>query len=115
SLADIPIDQGLAVTGSVNQHGEIQPIGGVNEKIEGYFEVCKSRGLTGEQGVLIPHQNVQNLMLNDEVIEAVKDEKFHVYAVKTVEEGIELLTGRPAGELDEFGYYEAHTVFGEVA
>src|SRR5690606_24008763 len=83
SLADIPIDQGIAVTGSVNQKGEIQPIGGVNEKIEGFFDVCKSRGLTGSQGVIIPHQNVKNLMLKDEVIEAVREGKFHIYAIKS--------------------------------
>src|SRR5690625_412598 len=79
SLAEVPIDQGLAVTGSVNQWGEVQPIGGVNEKIEGFFEVCKKQGLTGTQGVLIPHQNVKHLMLKDEVIEAVEAGKFHIY------------------------------------
>lgn len=115
SLADVPIDQGLAVTGSVNQKGEVQPIGGVNEKIEGFYEVCKNKGLTGTQGVLIPHQNVKNLMLKDEVIEAVKEGNFHIYAVKTIEEGIEILTGMPAGDLDEFGRYEVESVFGKVA
>lgn len=111
SLAEVPIDQGLAVTGSVNQKGEIQPIGGVNEKIEGFFEVCKNKGLTGDQGVLIPHQNVQNLMLNDEVIEAVQAGTFHIYAVRTVEEGIEILTGMPAGA-ETFG---DDTIYGKVA
>lgn len=116
SLADVPIDQGLAVTGSVNQKGEIQPVGGVNEKIEGFFTVCKNKGLTGKQGVLIPHQNVQNLMLKDEVVGAVKEGKFHIYAVKTIEEGIELLTGIPAGEMDkESGEYEKNTVYWRVA
>jgi predicted ATP-dependent protease len=115
SLADIPIDQGLAVTGSVNQKGEIQPIGGVNEKIEGFYEVCKNKGFTGTQGVIIPHQNVKNLMLKDEVIETVKEGNFHIYAVKTIEEGIEILTGMPAGNLDEFGRYEVESVFGKVA
>src|SRR5699024_8645102 len=115
SLAEVPIDQGIAVTGSINQKGEIQPIGGVNEKIEGFFEVCKNKGLTGTQGVLIPHQNVKNLMLKDEVIEAVEAGKFHVYAVKTVEEGIEILTGKQAGEQDEFGHYQDDTIFGKVA
>lgn len=114
SLADVPIDQGLAVTGSVNQKGEIQPIGGVNEKIEGFFDVCKNKGLTGEQGVLIPHQNVQNLMLKDEVIEAVEGGNFHVYAVKTVEEGIEILTGMSAGEMNECGAYEENTLYQKV-
>lgn len=114
SLAKLPIIQGLAVTGSVNQKGEIQPIGGVNEKIEGFFKVCESKGLTGEQGVLIPHQNVKNLMLKDEVIDAVAEGRFHIYAVKTIEEGIELLTGIPAGTLDQDGYYADDTVFGKV-
>lgn len=113
SLAKLPIKQGLAVTGSVNQKGEIQPIGGANEKIEGFFKVCKSKGLTGEQGVLIPHQNVKNLMLKDEVIEAVAEGSFHIHAVKTIEEGIELLTGVPAGMLDTDDYEKA-TVFGKV-
>ncbi|MCR4441833.1 MAG: ATP-binding protein [Peptococcaceae bacterium] len=93
SLSGVPVKQGIAVTGSVNQKGAIQPIGGVNQKIEGFFQVCKIKGLTGEQGVIIPHQNIKNLMLDDEVIEAVKEGKFHVYAVKTIEEGIEILTG----------------------
>lgn len=115
SLAEVPIDQGLAVTGSVNQHGEIQPIGGVNEKIEGFFEVCKKQGLTGTQGVLIPHQNVQNLMLRNEVIEAVKLGQFHIYAIKTVEEGIELLTGLNAGKCNDDGEYEAGTLYEKVA
>ncbi len=115
SLAEVPIDQGIAVTGSINQKGEIQPIGGVNEKIEGFYEVCKSKGLTGEQGVIIPHQNVKNLMLKDEVVEAVKEGKFHIYAIKTVEEGIEILTGIPAGKQDEYGVYEESTVFRKVA
>lgn len=114
SLAKVPIKQGLAVTGSVNQKGEIQPIGGANEKIEGYYKVCESKGLTGEQGVLIPHQNVKNLMLKDEVVEAVEAGRFHIYAVKTIEEGIELLTGVTAGEIDAEGNYEQESVFGKV-
>jgi ATP-dependent Lon protease len=97
SLADLPLRQDLAVTGSVNQHGEIQPIGGVNHKIEGFFDVCKARGLTGSQGVLIPKQNVQDLMLRHDVVEAVERGQFHVYALSTIDEGIELLTGMPAG------------------
>ncbi|ARD46963.1 ATP-binding protein [Sporosarcina sp. P33] len=115
SLAEVPIDQGLAVTGSVNQNGEIQPIGGVNEKIEGFYNVCKNKGLTGKQGVLIPHQNVKNLMLNDELIQAVRDGQFHIYKVQTIEEGIEILTGIPAGQPNEHGDYDKETVYGKVA
>ena len=113
-LADVPIRQDLAVTGSVNQNGIIQPIGGVNEKIEGFFEVCKLRGLTGSQGVLIPRLNVPDLMLKNAVIEAVRAGQFVVYAVERVEEGIEILTGMPAGERDSHGLYPAETVFGRV-
>ena len=100
SLSNIPISQGIAVTGSVNQKGEIQSIGGVNEKIEGFFDICKSNGLTGSQGVIIPEKNVQNLNLSDEIIEAVKNHEFHIYAVSHIEEGIEILTGVPAGHID---------------
>lgn len=110
SLADIPINQSIAVTGSVNQKGEIQPIGGVNEKIEGFFQICKMRGLNGEQGVIIPAQNVRNLHLNDDVIDAVKQEKFHIYAINTIEEGIEILTGVPAGKKDKNGNFPAGTI-----
>ncbi len=115
SLAELPIAQGIAVTGSVNQKGEIQPIGGVNEKIEGFFQVCQQKGLTGEQGVIIPRRNVKNLMLKDEVIDAVRAGTFHIYGVETVEEGIEILTGYPVGEIDDKGEYEENTVFGKVA
>ena len=115
SLSEVPINQGLAVTGSVNQYGEIQPIGGVNEKVEGFYNVCKNKGLTGTQGVLIPHQNVNNLMLDDEVIQSVRDGQFHIYRVRTIEEGIELLTGVPAGRADENGEYEPGTVYGKVS
>jgi len=104
SLSGIPIKQGIAVTGSVNQKGEIQPIGGVTEKIEGFFEVCKMQGLTGEQGVMIPHQNVRNLTLNSEIIQAVKDEKFHIYPVSTIDEGIEILTGVEIKDINELVY-----------
>ncbi|WZL72157.1 AAA family ATPase [Clostridiaceae bacterium 35-E11] len=114
SLSNVPIKQSIAVTGSVNQRGKIQPIGGVNEKIEGFFKVCKLKGLTGQQGVMIPHQNVKNLMLNDEVIHAVKNELFHIYAIKSVEEGIEILTGMPAGTKDENGEYPQNTIFYKV-
>src|SRR5699024_9262229 len=114
SLASVPIDQGIAVTGSVNQKGEIQPIGGVNEKVEGFYTVCKNKGLTGKQGVIIPHQNVKNLMLKDEVIEAVGAGKFYIYAVKTIEQGIEILTGMSAGIKDEHGSYEEGTIYKQV-
>ena len=110
SLSGIPINQSIAVTGSVNQKGQIQPIGGVNEKIEGYFQVCKLRGLDGSHGVMIPVQNVDNLQLSDEVIQAVKDKKFHIYAVSTIEEGIEVLTGVPAGKKDKNGHFPAGTI-----
>ena len=111
SLSGVPIKQGIAVTGSVNQKGEIQPIGGVNEKIEGFFQTCKARGLTGSEGVMIPHQNEVNLMLGDEVIEAVKNGKFHIYAVEKIEEGIEVLTGLEAGIKSENGDYPIGTLF----
>lgn len=114
SLADIPIRQGIAVTGSVNQKGKIQAIGGVNHKIEGFFEVCKSKGLTGRQGVIIPRSNVNNLMLKKEVVDAVKKGQFHIYRVATVEEGVEILTGVKSGTPDEEGNYPAETVFGRV-
>ena len=110
SLSGIPINQSIAVTGSVNQKGQIQPIGGVNEKIEGYFQVCKIRGLDGTHGVMIPVQNVDNLQLSDEIIEAVKNKKFHIYSVSTIEEGIEVLTGVPAGKKDKNGRFPAGTV-----
>jgi len=115
ALADAPIRQGLAVTGSVNQKGEIQPIGGVNQKIEGFYHVCKAKGLDGNQGVLIPSANIDNLMLCEEVVEAVRTRKFHVYAVSTVEEGIELLTGTPAGVPHDDGTYPEESIFGRVA
>lgn len=114
SLADVGIDQGLAVTGSVNQKGEIQPIGGVNEKIEGFFEVCQAAGLTGEQGVLIPHQNVKNLMLKQHVVESIKSGDFHIYAIRTIEEGIELLTGMRAGIKNSKGLFEEGTLYERV-
>jgi predicted ATP-dependent protease len=98
SLAGIPLSQSIAVTGSVNQRGEIQPVGGVNEKVEGFFDACRARGLTGRQGVLIPAANVRHLMLREDVVEAVRQGTFHIHAVSTVDEGLELLSGRPAGE-----------------
>ncbi len=114
ALSEIPLRQDIAVTGSVNQHGEIQPIGGVNEKIEGFFDVCKARGLTGAQGVMIPKINVPDLMLRRDVVDAVKKGKFHVWSVSTISEGIEILTGIRAGERDKKGAYPPGTVFGRV-
>lgn len=110
SLSEIPINQSIAVTGSVNQKGQIQPIGGVNEKIEGYFQICKMRGLDGSHGVMIPVQNVDNLQLSDEVVDAVKNKLFHIYSISTIEEGIEVLTGVPAGKKDKNGHFPAGTV-----
>ena len=107
SLSNVPINQSIAVTGSVNQNGEIQPIGGVNEKIEGFYQVCKMRGLDGNHGVMIPIQNVMNLNLSDE---AVKNEKFHIYAISSIDEGIEILTGVPAGKKDKFGHFPSGTI-----
>jgi len=110
SLSGLPLRQDLAVTGSLNQKGEIQPIGGVNEKIEGFFAVCRAKGLTGTQGVIIPYQNVSNLMLSEEVTQAVKNGQFHIYPIKTIDEGLEILTGVKAGERREDGSFEEGTV-----
>jgi lon-related putative ATP-dependent protease len=110
ALSGLPVKQNIAVTGSVNQKGEVQAIGGVNEKIEGFYEVCKLKGLTGQQGVMIPESNVQNLMLKEEVVEAVKAGKFNVFSVKTIDEGIELLTGRKAGVRREDGSFDEGSV-----
>ncbi len=110
ALSGVPIKQGIAVTGSVNQHGEVQAIGGVNEKIEGFFDVCRAKGLTGEQGVLIPKSNVQNLMLREDVVEAIRAKKFHIWAVSTIDEGIEILTGVSAGERGRDGKFPEGTV-----
>lgn len=114
AIGDIPLRQSLAVTGSVNQRGQVQAIGGVNEKIEGFFDICKARGLTGEQGVLIPASNVKHLMLRRDVVEAVENEQFHVYPVETIDQGIEILTGLPAGKRDDEGNYPPDTVNGTV-
>jgi predicted ATP-dependent protease len=110
SLSGLPLRQGIAVTGSVNQKGEVQPIGGVNQKIEGMFDVCRLLGLTGDQGVMVPVQNVRNLVLREDVVAAVKEGKFHIYAVKTIDEGMEILTGYPAGERQPDGSYPEGTV-----
>lgn len=114
ALARVPIRQGLAVTGSVNQHGQVQAIGGVNEKIEGFFDLCQARGLTGSQGVLIPTANVKHLMLREDVVTAVAAGQFAIYAVNNIDEGIELLTGIPAGDLDDDGSYPLDSINGRV-
>jgi lon-related putative ATP-dependent protease len=110
SLSGIPLAQSIAVTGSVNQHGQIQPVGGVNEKIEGFFDVCRTRGLSGRHGVVVPAANARHLMLRDDVVDAVREGRFNVWAVATVDEGLELLTGRPAGERGADGRFPAETV-----
>jgi lon-related putative ATP-dependent protease len=110
ALSELPVKQNLAVTGSVNQKGIVQAIGGVNEKIEGFFSTCKAKGLKGNEGVMIPSSNVQHLMLNEEVVEAVRQGKFHIYPVSTIDEGIEILTGVNAGQMKNDGTYEPGTV-----
>jgi len=110
SLSMVPIKQGIAVTGSVNQNGQIQPIGGVNQKIQGFFDLCKAKGLTGDQGVMIPARNVKNLMLRNDVVESVAAGQFHIYAVSTIDEGIEILTGIPAGKRMGGHPYEKGTI-----
>jgi ATP-dependent Lon protease len=114
SISGLPLRQDIAVTGSVNQKGEVQPIGGVNEKIEGFFDVCKAKGLTGKQGVMIPHLNIDDLMLRKDVVEAVKERKFRIYPVKTIDQGIEILTGVEAGEKLENGRFKEESVNGLV-
>ncbi|MBI2850088.1 MAG: AAA family ATPase [Chloroflexi bacterium] len=110
SLSGIPLKQNIAVTGSVNQQGELQAIGGVNQKIEGFFKVCQAKGLTGDQGVLVPEQNLRNLMLKEEVVDSVREGKFHIYSAKTIDEGMEILTGIPAGERRKDGAFPRDTV-----
>jgi predicted ATP-dependent protease len=114
SLSAFPIRQGIAVTGSVNQKGQVQAIGGVNQKIEGFFDVCCSKALTGDQGVMIPAANVKNLMLKKSVVDAVKEKQFTIWQVSTIAEGIEILTGKPAGKPDKSGNYPSATVYGQV-
>jgi len=114
AISGVPIRQSLAVTGSVNQHGKVQAIGGVNHKIEGFFDLCNARGLTGKQGVLIPASNVKHLMLRKDVIEAVSQNKFQIYPIETIDQGIEILTGIPAGEKDETGHYPDGTINARV-
>ncbi|MDX1670830.1 MAG: ATP-binding protein [Balneolaceae bacterium] len=115
AIGEIPLKQSFSVTGSVNQHGKVQPIGGVNEKIEGFFDICKERGLTGEQGVIIPASNRKNLMLREDVIDAVKADQFHIYTVETIDEGMELLTGMEMGEPDKEGNYPEGTINHKIA
>jgi lon-related putative ATP-dependent protease len=110
ALAEMPIKQSFAVTGSVNQYGQVQAIGGANEKIEGFFDICRAHGLTGEQGVLIPASNVKHLMLRHDVVEAVAAGQFHVFPVEMIDQGIEVLTGVPAGERDEHGAFPEGSV-----
>lgn len=110
AIAGVPLRQSLAVTGSVNQYGQVQAIGGVNEKVEGFFDICRARGLTGDQGVLIPQSNVKNLMLRRDVVEAVSKGQFHIYPVETIDQGLEILTGQPAGEPDEDGVYPPDSI-----
>ena len=114
ALARVPIKQSLAMTGSVNQHGESQAIGGVNEKIEGFFDICRARGLTGEQGVIIPAANEPHLMLRQDVVQAVREKQFHIYAIETVDQAIELLTGMPAGKRSKKGQFKPGTVNQQV-
>ncbi|MEX2615144.1 MAG: ATP-binding protein [Alphaproteobacteria bacterium] len=114
ALADTPIRQGFAVTGSVNQHGQVQAIGGVNEKIEGFFDVCRQGGLTGDQGVMIPASNVKHLMLRHDVVQAATDGKFRIFPVETIDQGMEILTGVPAGARDDSGEYPADTINGRI-
>jgi len=110
----VPIRQAIAVTGSVNQHGEVQAIGGVNEKVEGFFDICAARGLTGEQGVIIPEANRKHLMLRHDVVEAAGQGRFGIYAVRHVDQAMELLTGEPAGMPDQQGVYPPDTVNGQL-
>lgn len=114
ALSDLPLKQSIGVTGSVDQFGNVQPIGGVNEKIEGFFKYCKVQGLTGDQGVMIPESNVVHLMLDHEVMQAVQEGKFHIWAIRHVDEGIEILTGVPAGKMDEAGNFPEGTVHAQA-
>jgi predicted ATP-dependent protease len=115
ALADLPIKQGIAVTGSVDQQGRVQPVGGVQYKIEGFFDVCQARGLTGEQGAMIPAANVKNLMLREDVVAACRAGKFHIWAVSSIDEGLELLTGVKAGRRGKRGDFTKDSVHARVA
>ncbi|TNE82911.1 MAG: ATP-dependent protease, partial [Gammaproteobacteria bacterium] len=115
AIAEIPIRQNLAVTGSINQHGQVQAIGGINQKIEGFFDICAARGLTGDQGIVMPAANIQHLMLAQRVIHAVSAGKFRIHAVATIDEALTLLTGIEAGDADKQGLYPPESVNGRVA
>ena len=110
SIANIPLKQGIAVTGSMDQIGDVQPVGGINEKVEGFFTLCNIRGLDGDQGVIIPRRNIKNLMLKNDVVDAVKEGQFSIYPIDRVEEGLEILTGMPPGDLKEDGTYPEGTI-----
>ena len=110
SISGVPLKQSFAVTGSMDQNGDVQPIGGVNQKIEGFFDLCKNRGLDGSHGVIIPKRNVKNLMLKQEVIDALNDGLFSIYSIDKMEEGLEILTGMTAGVMNEDGTYPENTV-----
>jgi predicted ATP-dependent protease len=110
SIASVPLKQSIAITGSMDQSGDVQPIGGVNEKIEGFFDLCRIRGLDGKHGVIIPRRNVKHLMLNKEVVDAVKEGSFSIYPIDRMEEGLEILTGKTAGEMMEDGTFPEGTV-----
>jgi predicted ATP-dependent protease len=114
SLSEVPLRQALAVTGSVNQNGEVQAIGGINQKIEGFYDVCRLKGLSGDQGVLMPKSNLRNLMLRSDVVQAVREQKFRICAVSSIDEGIEVLTGVPAGERGVDGHYPEESINGRV-
>ena len=114
SLAGVPIRQELAITGAISQRGEVQAIGGVNEKIEGFFDLCNARGLTGSQGVIVPRANVRHLMVKEEVVAAISEQQFHLWAVETVDEAVQLLTGIEAGERDAKGDYPGESLNGKV-
>jgi predicted ATP-dependent protease len=110
SISGVPLKQNIAITGSMDQNGDVQPIGGVNEKIEGFFDLCRIKGLDGNNGVIIPSRNMRHLMLRKDVVEAVKDGKFFIYATEKVDEGMEIMTGMPVGELKEDGTYPEGTI-----
>ncbi len=110
SISGVPLKQSFAVTGSMDQNGDVQPIGGVNQKIEGFFDLCKRRGLDGTHGVIIPKRNMKNLMLKQEVIDALKEEKFSIYSIETMEEGLEILTGKAAGVMNEDGTFPENSL-----
>jgi predicted ATP-dependent protease len=110
SLSGLPLRQDIAVTGSVDQRGMIQPVGGINTKIEGFFKACQLKGLNGTQGMIIPKDNVKNLMLGDEILEAVRENMFHIYVVSTIEQGLQILTGKDPGKISSDGSFQPDTI-----